>query len=107
MATLALEVEGRAALAGLTLGDVARAMGTTTSALSQTFCRPNITEELFLRLTRALGMRVRDWDTPVPERPSPVELAQKIQARARELRRSETEKKSARKKAGGGSGESC
>ena len=68
MATWGDEVERRAAVRGLRLVDVAKRAGLRATQLSQIAELSEITEEMFLRVTRALDMTPEDWNRPEPLR---------------------------------------
>jgi transcriptional regulator with XRE-family HTH domain len=60
------DVAARLAARGLRQQDLAADMGVTSGRLSLQFSQATVTEDFFLRVTRALGMQPEDWDTPLP-----------------------------------------
>lgn len=100
-------MERRAARLGLTLKDVALRMGVDPSAVTDAFTKERLSEGWFMRLCNALEMRPRDWNTPLPARPEPLQIVRTIRERQRALHQEETKKRSAREKPGGGSGQTC
>lgn len=104
ISTLGAEVELRAAVLGLQIGEVAERMGIAAQSLSALFTHASITERMFLQLSAALEMAPEDWGRALPRSRTPLE---KVRAMRRAVHRQRTEKTKGSKNGGGEPGGVC